>query len=267
MSKLITNPLIGADIEVFLMHKVSGEIVSAEGFVKGTKNEPFNFDPASKYFATSLDNVLGEFCIPPATNKVNFIENIKKSLEYLNATIPDELCTVSKPAAILKDKYLQTENAKLFGCEPDYCVWTRSINMKPEGVNPNLRSAGGHIHVGYDEPNRQEVAEDIIKAMDLFIGIPSVIQEPDNDRKSLYGKAGCFRFKPYGVEYRTISNYYAGDERLTGWVYDNTQLAIDAVNNGLTFSKRLADKIQLTINGNKKKAAEQLIKEFNLQLA
>ena len=198
---------------------------------------------------------------------MRFIGNIKKSLDYLNATIPDELCTVARPAALLADKYLQTDNAKLFGCEPDYCVWTRSMNMKPDGVNPNLRSAGGHIHVGYDEPDRQEVAEDIIKAMDLFIGIPSVIQEPDNDRKQLYGKAGCFRFKPYGVEYRTISNYYAGDERLTGWVYDNSHAALNAVNDGLKFTDKLSAKIQSAINNSNKKIAENLIKEFNLQLA
>lgn len=267
MKKRILNALIGGDIEVFLMHKESGEIVSAEGYAKGTKHQPFNFDPSNKYFAVSLDNVAYEFCIPPVpvTDKDGFVKNIARCLEWINREIPEQLCTVVRPAAILDDRWLQTDNAKLFGCEPDYNVWLRAMNPKPEATNSNLRSAGGHIHIGYDDPS-METTEQIIKCMDLFVGVPSVIQEPDNERKLLYGKAGAFRFKPYGGEYRTISNYYAGDERLTEWVFRATNRAIDAVNDDFPVDE-YKDEILDAINNNNKTVAGNLIRALDMELA
>lgn len=270
MKKRILNPMIGADIEVFLQDRDTREIVSAEGWIKGSKHEPFQFDPSNKYYAVSLDNVASEFCIPPVplgdpNAKEAFVKHIARCLEYINQTIPETFCTVALPSAILDDRWLQTENAKLFGCEPDYNVWLRDINPKPCATNSNLRSAGGHIHVGYDNPE-MEVTEQIIKCMDLFVGVPSVLQEPDNERKLLYGKAGAFRFKSYGGEYRTISNYYAGDERLSLWVVRATQKAIDAVNDEFPVDD-FKERILTAINDNNKVVAENLINELQLEMA
>ena len=41
----IQNIKVGADVEVFLKNKQTGEFVSAEGHIKGTKEKPFIFDP------------------------------------------------------------------------------------------------------------------------------------------------------------------------------------------------------------------------------
>lgn len=271
----IKNPLIGADIEVFLMHRETKELVSAEGYINGTKHEPFNFDPADKYFATSLDNVASEFCIPPVTDKEKFFQYIMKSLNYINETIPEYLCTAPLAAGVFDSKYLQTYNAQTFGCEPDFNVWTRSINPKPGAyinetgdlveINPNLRSCGGHIHIGYDDPT-MEVNELIIKAMDLCVGVPSVLQEPESMRKKLYGKAGAFRAKEYGAEYRTISNYYAGNKRLTEWLFDATMNAVKLVNEGFDFDAYGEDIVR-AINDNDTTVAQKLIHSLELEMA
>jgi hypothetical protein len=270
MKKRVKSWMLGADIEFFLKDKKTGEIVSAEGLVQGTKDNPFNFDKSNKFFATSLDNVLAEGCIPPIeagpTGNEKFKLYIDKLIAYFNQTIPAHLVVASIPSAILDPKWLQTEHSKTFGCDPDLCVWTKSINEKPEGVNPQLRSAGGHLHIGYDDPTNIEVGEAIIKAMDLYVGVPSVLQEPDNERKALYGKAGCFRFKDYGVEYRTVSNYYAGDNRLSDWIYNATTSAIEAVNKGMDFDQ-YGERIIQAINGNDKVTAGNLIRELDLELA
>jgi hypothetical protein len=42
--------------------------------------------------------------------------------------------------------------------------------------------------------------------LDLRLAVPSLIWDKDKKRRLLYGKAGCFRPKPYGMEYRTLSN-------------------------------------------------------------
>lgn len=274
MDKII--PLaIGADIELFLQHKQTKEIVSAEGFILGTKENPFVFDKKNQYFATSLDNVLAEFCIPPAKTKAEFYNNIRKSIGYINKTIPNDLCTVALPSANLDIKYLQTEQAKIFGCEPDFNAYTGFQNNRPFCEDLTLRSAGGHLHFSYENAEQydkdnyvgDEQRCDIIKAFDLHIGVPSVILEPDNKRKELYGKAGCFRPKSYGVEYRTISNFYLASKKLTLWAYDAMQNAIKWLNEGYVIEDGLANVIRNTINNNDKQMANELIKDFNLTMA
>lgn len=275
------NITTGADIEVFIQHRQTQEVISAEGLIKGTKSIPFNFDPANKYYGTSLDNVLAEFCIPPARNKEEFYESIQKSLGYINNTIPKDYCTAILQAHSLDSKWLQTEQARVFGCEPDYNAYTNGVNNKPSSDDPNLRSAGGHIHIGYDEPEVYKLDNDVdkalyqadeqrlalIKAIDLHVGVPSVIMEPDNMRKLLYGKAGCFRPKPYGVEYRTVSNFYLQSKELTLWAYEAVMAAVEWLNGGNIVEPYIANYIQRTIDYNDKYAAQELIDTFNLKIA
>jgi hypothetical protein len=45
-------------------------------------------------------------------------------------------------------------------------------------------------------------------------------------RRELYGKAGAFRPKPYGVEYRVLSNRWLNSEALIRWVYNQSQLGM-----------------------------------------
>jgi hypothetical protein len=42
----------------------------------------------------------------------------------------------------------------------------------------------------------------------------------------MYGAAGAFRPKPYGVEYRVLSNAWLQSEELMAWVYRTTTKAI-----------------------------------------
>jgi len=264
--KLLSNVTIGADIEVFLKNKINGDVVSAEGIIKGSKDFPFKFVEGNKFFATSLDNIMAEFCIPPAKTGKAFREGIDVALNYIQQIIPQDLSVWAFPSAKVDGKYLQTENAQLFGCEPDFNAWNQgSINPRPD-ADGNLRSCGGHIHVGYEEPD-MEANLNLIKAMDIFIGLPSVLQEPDNERKTLYGKAGAFRWKSYGVEYRSVSNYYINSVELTHWVFNNTHSAIGFVNDQNKISKTEADGIQLAINQCDKKLAEELCKYFGVKLA
>lgn len=265
--KKIENPTIGADIELFLQNVNSGEIVSAEGIIKGTKEEPFQFISFQEGFATSLDNIMVEFNIPPARDSKKFAENILFAMRWINGFIPQNLRTIAKPSAFVNFAYLQTDNAKLFGCEPDYNAWLMGEqNPKPSPNNSNLRSCGGHIHVGYENPNESTTME-LIRAMDIFIGLPSIIQEPDNERKRLYGKAGAFRFKPYGGEYRTISNYYAGNEKLTEWVFNNTLQAIEFVNSNYMLKREEGEGIIHAINTADKELAADICKYFGVKLA
>lgn len=268
MNNLIVKDwTIGADIECFLMEKDTQRIVSAEPYIPGTKHKPFNFDVSNKYFATSLDNVLAEYCIPPVKDKVNFVGNINRSLDYIRKIIPAALCIASLPSAILDRVFLNTDNAKTFGCEPDFNAWLRQENPRPIADNDQLRSSGMHIHVGHSTGEDFEVAEKMVKAMDLFLGVPATLIEPDNERRKLYGKAGAFRIKEYGFEYRVLSGFFASTDELKSWVFDNTIKAIDFVNEGGSDEiDSVGDIIQQSINTNNKVLASNLINQFQIQM-
>jgi hypothetical protein len=273
MERQIVINGIGADVEMFLQHKHTKEIVSAEGIIKGSKYDPFVFDDTNRFFSTSLDNVLAEFTIPPSITPTDFYNNIMKSVNYINGMIPQELIAVPLPAASLNDVWLQTENAQTFGCEPDFNAYTMCENIKPSAEDKNLRSAGGHIHIGYDgatplgdyyTPDQERCA--IIQALDMHIGLPSVLIEPDNKRKELYGKAGAFRPKSYGVEYRTISNFYLVSKEYIEYIHKQVTNAISWLNDGNTIDKSLGNYIQNLINTNDKNGAKQLINHFNISM-
>ena len=54
-----------------------------------------------------------------------------------------------------------------------------------------------HIHIGYDN-NNIDASLRLVKYLDLYLGVPSVLKDKDKRRRSLYGKAGCFRLTSYG---------------------------------------------------------------------
>lgn len=268
----IENLKVGADIEVFVKDVFTNEIISAEGMIRGTKNVPFVFDKSSKYFATSLDNVLAEFCIPPVRNREDFYNHIKKSIGYIESILPDGVCVAVQPSANLAPMYLRTENAQTFGCEIDYNAYTLEPNFVNVFEDETLRCGGGHIHLGYKNPGKYDKMQykpdedrvNIVKTLDLFLAVPSIIMEPENKRKILYGKAGAFRPKPYGVEYRTISNYYLRDEATTKWAYDSVRDAVNFINNDNIIRDDLAEYVNIAINTCDKEMASNLIRDFSL---
>jgi hypothetical protein len=257
---MIRNITIGADPEVFLMNKDTKEIISAEGIIEGTKKRPKRV--TDKGHCLQLDNVLAEFGIPPSTSEAEFYHNINYMLNYINENTPDEVQVAIKASAELDRKYLGTRNARTFGCDPSFNAWTGKINEAPcaEG---NLRSAGGHIHVGYADHTEEQSVE-IIKAMDLFLGVPSVFMDKDIERKMLYGSAGECRFPRWGVEYRTLSNFWLDSPELIKWAFNNTMKAIEFVNSGEEIDSDTQKSIIDAINYNDEAEAAHLVYEYDI---
>lgn len=121
-------------------------------------------------------------------------------------------------------------------CDPDYNAYTESQNPKPKGDITNLRSTGMHVHLGFVDNMSIPYKLNIIRMLDFTLGIPSIIIDRDKDRRTLYGKAGCFRLTSYGIEYRTISGAFLSNDKRIGLVYD---LAVHAVR---TFSEEAFQK-------------------------
>jgi hypothetical protein len=117
--------------------------------------------------------------------------------------------------------------------------------------------------VGYEFASPEEVLS-FIQHMDLFLGVPSVMMDKGELRKQLYGKAGAFRLKPYGCEYRSLSNFWVFSEEHTRWVWDSTALALDAWQNKKIDIASESKTILGAINKNNKEAASTLIGKYNL---
>jgi len=253
MSK-ITGITLGADPELFV-ENAKGEIISAEGMIGGTKEEPI---PITKDgHAIQEDNIMVEFNIPPCTTEDEFVKNLDLVEEFLNTKLElQDNCKLNYSAsAELDSKYLQTPQAKMFGCEPDFNVHLKAPNQSP---NPetNLRTAGGHIHVGYNNPDIT-ISENIVYAMDIMLGLPSVNLDSDDRRKEMYGLAGCFRFKDYGLEYRSLSNFWLKSEESKRWAYQKTLEAVKLAESGLIpeLIKKFGKKIKAAIDTNDKDLA------------
>lgn len=262
---MLRNVTIGSDPEMFLFDNSTKTVVSSIGLIPGVKGNAW-VDPSWKPgFGLETDNILVEFNIPPCTNKIDFVENIFFMKNYIRQFVKqfnnnyDVRCEAS---FMVPENQLQSDEAKLLGCSVDYNVYTEEPNPKPEGNKTNLRSGGFHIHVGYNNPNVQ-TSLNMIKYLDAFLGVPSVIYDTDTRRRALYGKAGCFRLTAYGFEYRVISSHFLKTKTLVRFVWDQTAKAIAAFNS----EKILPEPAQVidAINNSNIELAKKLIDVYNLR--
>jgi len=202
--------LLGSDPELFLADE-SNKLVSAIGKFPGDKYAPHSLPQLGKGYAIQVDNVLVEYNIPPVAKRRQWEEAHKKMLDYITAESAKQgLHPVIAASAIMPESELEHPMARVFGCEPDFNAWEKELNPAPGAIDPNLRSAGGHIHIGIELSDIQKI--NFVRFLDLVIGSISILKDPDTRRAELYGRPGAMRFKPYGVEYRTVSNFWLGDE-------------------------------------------------------
>lgn len=227
------------------------------------------------------DNVLAEYNIPPAASADQFDTNVFNTHwlveEYLN-----KLGMYSKynPSGYFEQDQLQHPDAFAVGCSVDYNAYTKSINPKPKFKQEGFRTCGGHVHFSWEEeiPSNPRQASKfdkylheriskIIRQLDLYLGVPSLLLDLDNERRRLYGKAGSYRIKCYGPniiggEYRTLSNFWA-DPKYMGkynkWVFNTTEFVFNNIDN----LEEVLDTSNI-INSYDIKTATSLIKDLQL---
>jgi len=252
---------IGADPEVFVGDGVG--VRSIIGKIGGTKELPLPLLNLGEGFAVQEDNVALEFNIPPSKHKAEFVAHICKATDFLGMMVQNMFGyqLVHDSAISFPEAELNVPAAHVFGCDPDYNAWTRARNPRPKAKDKNLRSCGGHIHIGFDDLDPVEV----VKACDLFLSVPASLMDKGELRKQLYGKAGAFRKTVYGVEYRPLSNFWIFNQRLVEWAYDNTKRALEAVAAGYTFDSE-RERILRAVDDNDKVTAGGLVHDYGLEV-
>jgi hypothetical protein len=252
---------LGCDPELFLKDVTTGNFISSIGNIGGSKDFPRPIDDLGN--AVQEDNVAVEFNTPPCSSAVQFIEHINRNKDWITTRAKHFNCEPAIiPSAVFSDDQLDSFEAQQFGCEPDFNAWLGGkVNKKPSAVNPNLRSAGGHIHIALED---DDDCLEVIKAMDLFVGCQMLKFDTDTARRELYGKAGAFRKKSYGVEYRTASNAWIVDDERIQWAWDQTEKALSFVREGFTIDEEWGEKIQQCINDSNTDLLEEINQVFGI---
>ncbi len=226
MSHLVYT--LGADPEFFVEH--NKQLHSIEGLIGGTKDKPKPIDEHNA-FKIQEDNVAAEYNIPPCNSKLEFITAIKWPQQVIAQLVGTKNFSIStKASGHFDPNQLQTKQARTFGCDPDYNAWTGEQNRKPHAKDPTFRTCGGHVHIGLSNKDPLNIMN-VIRNMDKYVGVWSILADHDKKRRELYGKAGCFREQPHGTEYRTMSNFWIFSDELISEVWDRTQQAVNKAHN------------------------------------
>lgn len=260
----LENVTVGADPEVFVAD-LSGNITSAIGKVGGSKERPV---PVS-HGGLQEDNVLAEFNINPASTCFDFVENMNAVMTSLKNVLQNNgLQPVIIPSYVFDKGMLESygPNAMEFGCSSEWNAWTSREMPRPNGSKVNLRTAGGHVHIGYDNPCLGS-AESLVKMLDYTLGIPSILLDTDAKRRKLYGKAGTMRPKEYGVEYRALSNFWLNSDELMTWVYDTTLWTTSNLHQLKDYIEIFNPKVvQKAINKSDQSIAREIVNELQLEM-
>lgn len=253
---------IGHDAEVFVRNE-RGIITSIIGHLGGTKEAPLPVD----FGALQEDNVLAELNIDAATTAEQFVFRTKAVLQQLEQRLPTGwgIEMISSHHYTRQDLISFGEKAMEFGCTPDFNCWTLEKN-EISSPYTTLRTAGGHIHIGFDRVTAEEQVK-VMRMADYLLGLPSVLLDSDKERRTLYGKAGAFRYKKYGAEYRTMSNFWLRDEALMRWAFGSAQRCyMDRSNLDYMMSVCSPAELQHTINTGDEANASRVISKLGIQM-
>lgn len=242
-----SNVLIGADPELFVFDQEKQVYVSAHDLIPGNKYDPAKVPNG----AIQVDGVAAEFNITPAGTRANFMYNIQHVKNIMELIVkkknPNFHLVASPTATFTKDYFSELpEHVLLLGCEPDYSAYTLKENVKPETALP-MRTGSGHIHIGFlDEQledsevrteSHMKVCGSLVRELDFVFHHSAKTWDKDEKRRQLYGSLGAFRPKPYGLEYRVLSNAWLNEDWSQEYVYDVTKAITQRWKKGFSLLK------------------------------
>lgn len=283
------GPRLGADPELFVQ-TAEGEIIPVCGKIGGTKEQPLIIDhlieaqygpdrtrrrlaagerPEKEgHYAVQEDNVMLEFNVPAYKESVYFQDAIAKMLTVLDNTV------LKQKGLLLKYEVMHTfkpevltpfPQAFTIGCLPDMDAYAGTAGEERTPFSAahfgNHRFCGGHLHVQYNYNNVPRHV--FVQFMDLVAELPFLKWDKQKMRRMFYGQPGLYREKPYGIEYRTPSNYWLGKNFRNEWIgnmVDNIMTLASTANNDPERLKQIYGKIDWN-------DVQQAIKTENHKLA
>lgn len=231
---------IGSDMEFFF---TDGEnILPADNFLPNEKAAKSVVDPRPTRRGEALfyDGVQGEFNTYWSTCRAYVQDSIWRMLraaqEVADASNVKLLIEPATPISDRTMEWIRDPMSYRFGCSPHKSVRLDGNDeiIELDGRSHLVRYAGIHLHFGLTNPDSRtdywSASEHLIssavgklravQAIDRLVSLPLVLLETDSDRlrRELYGKAGTFRDKDNGFEYRAFSNLYLRSPVLTSMI-------------------------------------------------
>ena len=187
---LVDGITLGCDPELMVIDRNTGDLVSAQYFFG-----------LQKWGAVGYDCLLLEFRPLPSTLESVVVDNMYS------------LISAARTALNTSKMYPSTMMAGISSFTGRAAV-ARNVQNNTAMIQPNTKlTAGFHLHYGLPKEilgyQKKFVANQVVKALDYYVGIPAVIPEGygDSYRRTVqgieYGKPGMFRIDHRTLEYRT----------------------------------------------------------------
>lgn len=244
--KTLNDELIymGCDPEFFFSKK--GAIIGAEKIIPKEGIKPtYSYSTQLHTYDKAniiIDGVQAELNPAPNTCRANLGNSIATCFTKLYSQIKEDKeleIDFSQVVEVSKEELESlSEKSRIFGCAPStniYDVFGSEIKVNPAIYR--TRSAGGHIHLGeYRKLDNSSIAlhkpERLVPILDAILGNTCVLfdrNELNKERRKVYGRAGEFRTPKYGLEYRTLSNFWLKNYRLMSMVMGIARMGVRIV--------------------------------------
>lgn len=246
---------LGCDPEFFFTK--DGKVIGSEAIIPKEGLRSGGYDQGG---LTVIDGVQAELHPSPASCREILARGIRDCLITVNSSAGSKGVKVDFRQVVDIEKEeldkMADENKK-FGCSESMNTHKAGINkvttISADPLKYLKRSAGGHIHMG--APKTVEVRtghtpdgfstwgtlsnsyfevlknpEHLVPILDILVGNTCVMLDTDpanKERRKNYGKAGEYRLPSYGLEYRTLSNFWLRGMPLFSFAFG---LARQAVN-------------------------------------
>lgn len=192
--------MIGHDVEFFLIGD-SG-LIPAERVLAGTKGRG---TAIAKGVLAHPDNVMAEISSAAPFAARNLKQRMMHDLNALRHHVDPVRVSIASSMNITRDTLDNCESAKEIGCSLDYQNGMPRDKLNADDLG-DTRHAGGHLHFDVSPSIAPDWAA---RVCDIMLGCHVIAAgEKQGARRGFYGLPGLYRPKSYGMEYRTLSNYW-----------------------------------------------------------
>lgn len=224
--------VFGADPEFFFTKK--GSVIGAEKVLP--KIGMYAGSYSGQQQKIIIDGVQGEMNIIADTCRQIFAKNMRYCYQAIVEQAKKKGVDISFSQTVLvpkKEMKSLSPETQQFGCSPSENIHQKSdISIKDASAYP-YRSAGGHVHLGLNDAVTNDILHNyklIVPLLDVLVGNTMVLLDRDEgniERRKVYGKAGEHRTPEYGVEYRTLSNFWIRSYPLVSLVLGMCRFAVN----------------------------------------
>lgn len=269
MIKPLQNVTFGTDPEGFFQK--NGEIIGSEKIIP----ENGLWSGNGYYKDVVRDGVQFELNPPANGSLLSLGQNISSAFKMIQSTLknhPGVSVNFSGVVEVAREELDSLSPAtRVLGCMPSKNVY----GVRPITVDAKVyrkRSAGGHHHFGLTQTNlydKKHVDERqrAVYLLDILVGNTCVLLDRDPgaaERRENYGRAGEYRLAEYGVEYRTLSNFWLRSYTLMSFVFGMSHLALSILSDQVAGTSTVEDELAETVNIS---LVEEAINTNNFSLA